>query len=79
MAQVVEHSNPDNLPAGVLDENLNIICGEDALRITKIKPAGGSIMGFEDFANGRATRPGDMFTRIDDSDSSCTMGQSGNR
>ncbi len=79
MAQVVEHSNPDNLPAGVLDENLNIICGEDALKITKIKPAGGSIMGFDDFVNGRATQPGDMFTRIDDGDSSCTMGQSGNR
>ncbi len=64
-ARVVENSNPGGLAAGVLDENLNVICGENALAITKIKPAGGSLMGFEDFVRGRRTRPGDLFTKIE--------------
>ena len=68
MAEVVETSNPTGLPAGILDENLNIICGTDALKITKIKPAGSALMDFKDFANGRQTRPGDLFMKIDKPD-----------
>lgn len=65
MAEPVETSNPEGLAAGTLDENLNIICGENALKITKIKPAGSPLMDFKAFANGRQTQPGDLFTRID--------------
>ncbi len=68
MAEVVKTSNPTSLPAGILDENLNIICGANALKITKIKPAGSALMDFKDFANGRQTRPGDLFTKIDKPD-----------
>jgi methionyl-tRNA formyltransferase len=68
MAEVVKTSNPTGLPAGMLDENLNIICGTDALKITKIKPAGSTLMDFKDFANGRQTRPGDLFMKIDKPD-----------
>ena len=64
-ACVVETSNPDRLPTGILNENLNIICGQDALKITKIKPDGSGLMDFKDFVNGRATRPGDTFIKID--------------
>ena len=64
MAQVIETSNPAGLKAGTLDENLNVICGEDALRIIKIKPDGSGLMDFKDFVNGRQTRPGDTFTNI---------------
>lgn len=53
------------LPAGTLDENLNVVCGEGALEIKKIKPAGSALMDFKDFVNGRQTRPGDMFLKID--------------
>lgn len=53
------------LPPGTLDENLNIICGEDALKITKIKPTGSRLMHFEDFVNGRHTCPGDLFMKIE--------------
>ena len=53
------------LPPGTLDENLNIICGEDALKITKIKPTGSRLMDFKDFVNGRHTRPGDLFMKIE--------------
>jgi len=65
MAQVIETSNPTGLKAGTLDENLNVICGQDALKIIKIKPNGSSLMDFKDFVNGRQTRPGDLFTKID--------------
>jgi len=64
-AQVVESSNPVNLPAGTLDENLNVICGQSALKITLIKPAGSALMDFKDFANGRQTQSGDLFVKID--------------
>jgi len=66
MAEVVQASNPTGLPPGALDENLNIICGEDALKITKIKPTGSRLMDFKDFVNGQHTRPGDSFMKIDD-------------
>jgi methionyl-tRNA formyltransferase len=64
MAEVVKTSNPAHLPPGTLDENLNVICAEDALNIVKIRPDGSAIMDFKDFVNGRQTRPGDRFTEI---------------
>jgi len=64
MAQLIETSKPTHLPAGTLDEDLNVICGQDALRIVKIKPEGSGLMDFKDFVNGRQTQPGDMFTNI---------------
>jgi methionyl-tRNA formyltransferase len=53
------------LPAGTLDENLHVVCGAGVLEIAKIQPAGSALMDFKDFANGRQTRPGDMFLKID--------------
>jgi len=61
MAEVVNSSNPANLQAGILDENLNIICGQDSLKVVKIKPDGSRLMDFADFINGQHTRPGDVF------------------
>lgn len=63
-AEVVETKTAPALPAGTLDENLNIICGRDLLKITKIKPAGSTLMSFDDFINGRKTQPGDSFSKI---------------
>lgn len=63
-AEVVETSNPEGLAAGVLDEDLNVICGKNALRIKKLKPAGKRLLDFKDFVNGRKTCPGDMFMEI---------------
>jgi methionyl-tRNA formyltransferase len=65
MAEVVETLNTTGLSAGTLDENLNVICGTDALKIKKIKPAGSPLMDFKDFVNGRQTQPGDLFMKID--------------
>ena len=64
-ASVIEHCNPDNLKSGTLDDNLNIICGKNALNVLEIKPAGKSLMAFKDFANGRRTKPGDSFAKIE--------------
>jgi len=64
MADVVDCTNPANLPAGTFDSQLNVICGRNALKITKIKPDGSKLMSFRAFANGRATQPGDMFIKI---------------
>ena len=61
LAEVVENLNTGELPIGTLDENLNIICGQDSLKIIKIKPDGSRLMDFADFINGQHTCPGDIF------------------
>jgi len=65
MAEIVETSNPDSLQPGILDNDLNITCGKNALKVTQVKPAGGSLMAFADFVNGRSTQAGDLFMKID--------------
>jgi methionyl-tRNA formyltransferase len=65
MVEVVEASNPSNLPAGTLDENLNVLCGQNSLKITKLKPDGSRLMDFKDFANGRQTQHNDIFAKIE--------------
>jgi len=64
MAEAIE-SSPEDLPPGTLDENLHVICGQNALKITRIKPAGSPLMDFKAFANGRQTQPGDTFVGIE--------------
>ncbi len=64
-AQIADAQSIEQLQPGTLDENLNVVCGEKALKIVKIKPDGSALMDFKDFVNGRHTEPGDMFVRID--------------
>jgi methionyl-tRNA formyltransferase len=66
LASVVEKPEASALPPGTLDESLHVICGENALRIAKIKPAGSPLMDFGAFVNGRHTQPGDLFVNVDD-------------
>lgn len=63
-AEVVESDNENLFPCGSFDEDLNIICGEEALRIKKIKPAGSELMSFKDFVNGRHIETGDSLDTI---------------
>jgi len=63
-AEVVETSD-DTGTYGLLDENLNVICGKDRLKILKLKPAGSHLMDFQDFVNGRQSKPGDLFMPIE--------------
>jgi len=64
MAEVVKDSNLSKLTPGTIDENLNVICGENALKIKQIKPSGSGLMNFRCFVNGRNTKPGDSFVKI---------------
>ena len=63
--KVVKTAEKSQLAVGSVDENLNIVCGKDALKIVRIKPAGSSVMDFSDFINGHRVSVGDLFTRID--------------
>ena len=65
LAQALERTGPAQKPVGTLDENLNIFCGTGVLKIKKIKPAGAALMDFRDFVNGRQSKPGDLFMKID--------------
>lgn len=65
MAQEMQTQNRAGLFPGTLDENLEVICGTNGLKITKIKPAGSPLMNFKAFINGRQTKPGDMFVQVD--------------
>lgn len=63
VAGVAETSRAEE---GILDKNLNVICGKGTLQILQLKPAGGSLMDFNSFVNGRDVRPGDRFVRIEE-------------
>jgi len=65
-AEVVSVAKGSYDRIGLLDENLNVICGAGSLRIDRLKPAGGSLMDFKDFANGRDVRPLDRFIPIEE-------------
>jgi len=56
---------PADLQPGVLDENLNVVCGSGSLKVLEIKPAGSRLMSFKDFVNGWHIQPGDTFAKID--------------
>ena len=51
---------------GLLDEELRVICGRGRVEVLEVKPAGGKLMGFKDFVNGRGVLPGDCFIPIED-------------
>jgi len=65
-ARVVTAAETSRAEEGVLNKNLNVICGKDTLQILRLKPAGGSLMDFKSFVNGRDVRPGDRFVRIEE-------------
>ncbi|MBC8378725.1 MAG: methionyl-tRNA formyltransferase [Planctomycetes bacterium] len=46
---------------GSLDENLTVICGDGALQILELKPAGSGLMSFDAFVNGHNCQKGDLF------------------
>lgn len=65
MAEAVTLREQSLISPGTFDGYLNVICGRDALKIVRIKPAGSALMDFKDFANGRQTHPGDSFVKLD--------------
>jgi methionyl-tRNA formyltransferase len=63
-ADIVKTTDAQKPTFGLFDENLNVICGRDAIKILRIKPAGSPLMDFRDFVNGRKTSPGDLLLNI---------------
>ena len=64
-ASVVSYSSQNKQPAGILNENLDVCCRVNAVRIEELKPAGSSLMSFGAFINGRAGQPGDLFLSLE--------------
>ncbi len=64
-ASAVPADNPAYQSCGMLNDNLDVWCGKDAVRIEWIKPAGSDLMPFSAFANGRACQPGDLFLPLE--------------
>ena len=60
-AESVPRTGGSDEVTGTLDANLNVICGDGALRILKLKPAGSHLMDFAAYVNGHGCRPGDLF------------------
>ncbi len=63
-AEVVKRTYSGAIEPGMLDVDLNVVCGRDSLRILELKPAGGSLMSFDSFVNGRCTKAGDRFVKV---------------
>lgn len=61
-AQIIEKPNPGNLSPGTLDQDLDVVCGSQALRLEAVKPAGKPLMAFKAFVNGRQCQPGDVLS-----------------
>jgi methionyl-tRNA formyltransferase len=64
-ARAVEKADPADDICGRLDANLNVTCGDGALQILELKPAGSDRMSYEAYVNGRNSRPGDLFVSAD--------------
>ncbi len=64
-SEILRMANPENLPPGTIDENLNVLCGQNRLQIVQLKPENSRLMSFADFVNGRHVSPGDRFVKID--------------
>lgn len=65
-SEILRMANPENLPPGTIDENLNIVCGENRLQIVQLKPENSRLMSYADFVNGRRILPGDRFVKIEE-------------
>ena len=57
-------AKPDDV-VGQLDENLHVICGQGALEILELKPAGSGLMSFDAYVNGHNCKQGDLFVSAD--------------
>jgi methionyl-tRNA formyltransferase len=51
---------------GSLDDNLNVVCADGLLKVTRIKPAGKKSMTFKAFVNGHRVAANDRFVKIEE-------------
>ena len=55
-----------NEKIGIVNEDLNVLCGIGSLKILELKPHGGRLMDFKSFLNGRGSGAGDFFVPFGD-------------
>jgi methionyl-tRNA formyltransferase len=66
LAEVAPADSPTPPPPGTFDKELAVVCGQDRLKILKLKPAGSGLMNFKAFVNGWRVRPGDRLAKIEE-------------
>jgi methionyl-tRNA formyltransferase len=64
-AECVRTPGDNQQTPGLFDDSLNVVCGRDRLKITRIKPAGSELMEFRAFVNGWHVRPGDRLMKVE--------------
>lgn len=64
-ARAVDRPRKPGDMTGTLDENLNVICGDGALQILELKPAGSRLMEWAAYTNGHQCVAGDLFVSND--------------
>ena len=62
------HKADGSAEPGTVVSDLAVATGSGALRILELKPAGGRLMTWEAYVNGRHVRPDDRFAAIDASE-----------
>ncbi len=67
-AQTVEKAEDAPPAVGKFDRNMNVVCGEGALKILRLKPENSHLMDFKAFENGRYSGPDDLFLNITPAD-----------
>lgn len=50
---------------GAIDADLRVICGDGRIELLQVKPAGGKLMSYKDFVNGRGVKADDCFIPIE--------------
>ena len=60
----VGDDGPADVPSGELDVRLFIATGVGWLELLEIRPAGGRVMTWQEYVNGRHVRAGDRFTHV---------------
>ncbi|ARN58010.1 methionyl-tRNA formyltransferase [Sedimentisphaera salicampi] len=63
-AEPAEKAEGSSQEVGALDDNMNVVCGEGALAINRLKPENSSMMDFKAFENGRYSGSDDKFLNI---------------
>jgi len=67
-ARALSGSHAGHTEPGVILPDLSISCGTGRLEVMELKPAGGKLMSWPAFVNGRHVKPADRFARADTED-----------
>jgi methionyl-tRNA formyltransferase len=66
LAEILPATGAESLALGTFDKELAVTCGQDRLKILRLKPAGSGLMNFKAFVNGWRVHPGDRLVKIEE-------------